>query len=292
MSLPKNCTATKACSLLVLLFAGAAAHAESIGTVTDLNGSLLVKRASGTIKVLAVNSSLEQGDTLATRAGTFARLSLTDRSDVVLGPDTELKIEKYSFHEASRPTDAAALSLAKGRVRIAAGLLGRRTNGGFTLATPSATIEIRDSTFIADYVAPDRTDVAGLDTQGRARPEAVGVAASYTATAVFKHVSMRSFNTQAPLLLAQNIVPNGATGRAPGLYVQVIDGAINLSNSGGTQNFAAGQFGFTANLNQPPIILPANPGMQFTPPPSFSSTTGSQGSTGGAKPGSVNCQVR
>ena len=58
---------------------------------------------------------------------------------------------------------------------------------------------------------------------------------------------------------------------------------INVSNAGGSQNFAAGQFGFTPSFQQPPVILPANPGMQFTPPPSFSSTTGSQGSTGGSQ---------
>jgi hypothetical protein len=29
------------------------------------------------------------------------------------------------------------------------------------------------------------------------------------------------------------------------LYVQVIDGLILLSNQGGTQQFSAGQFGFT-----------------------------------------------
>ena len=89
--------------------------------------------------------------------------------------------------------------------------------------------------------------------------------------------------------LAQNIpVPSTLS---PGLYVQVLDGMVTLSNTGGSQNFAAGQFGFTPNFQQPPVILPKNPGLQFTPPPSFSSNTGSQG-TGGGKPGDVDCIVR
>jgi hypothetical protein len=79
----------------------------------------------------------------------------------------------------------------------------------------------------------------------------------------------------------------------PGLYVQVLDGMINVSNGGGSQNFSAGQFGYTPSFQQPPVILPANPGMQFTPPPSFSSTTGGgQNGNSGGKPGDVDCVVR
>jgi len=67
---------------------------------------------------------------------------------------------------------------------------------------------------------------------------------------------------------------------------------INVTNGGGSQNFTAGQFGFTPGFNQPPVILPNNPGLQFTPPPSFSNTGGSQNGTVGAKAGNVDCIVR
>lgn len=290
MKQPRNCIATKPCLVLALLFIAAAVHAESVGSVTDVDGSLLARSADGRLKVLAPNSPLEQGDTLASRARTYARVTLVDGSAVTLGPDTELRIESYSFHEASPQSDAAVLVLTTGRVRIASGLLGKRGNARFTLATPSASIEIRGSTFIADYLAPDHAETVG---QYIRRPawRAATIDDGYTATAVFEQASLRSF-TQGPMLLAQNTVPNGAAGRSPGLYVQVLDGAIHLTNGGGTQNFTAGQFGFTPSFQQPPVILPANPGMQFTPPPSFSSTTGSAGGTGAAKPGDVDCQVR
>ena len=85
--------------------------------------------------------------------------------------------------------------------------------------------------------------------------------------------------------------PSLPTQPAPGLYVQVIDGMINVANGGGSTNFTAGQFGFVATATQPPVILPANPGMQFTPPPAFSATSGTSGTAGG-KPGDVDCQVR
>lgn len=79
----------------------------------------------------------------------------------------------------------------------------------------------------------------------------------------------------------------------PGLYVQVIDGLINVSNQGGATNFAAGQFGYTPNLQQPPVIVPSNPGIQFTPPPAFNTPIGGSGSaTGPSKSGAVDCIVR
>jgi hypothetical protein len=286
MTLPKKCIATKVC-LLAMLLAGTPVLADPIGTVTALTGSLLVKRADGTIAILAVNSPLQAGDTLASRKDTYARLDLADRSSVTLGSDTELIMERYSFDEARSQNNTAVLDLTRGRVHIVTGLLGKRSADTFTLTTPSATIDIRGSDMIAEYIAPDRSEVASI---------------GYTAAAAYKHVRMRSFTSQAPLLLAanssanlqlaQNTMPPSSAGRSPGLYVQVLDGAIHLTNGGGTQNFTAGQFGFTPGFQQPPVILPTNPGMQFTPPPSFSSSTGSQGGTGSAKPGDVDCIVR
>jgi hypothetical protein len=84
--------------------------------------------------------------------------------------------------------------------------------------------------------------------------------------------------------------PSTPPSMAPGLYVQVTNGAINVQNGTSGQT-SPGQFGFTPAVQPPPVILPNNPGLQFTPPPAFSSTTGAQGTTP-AKPGAVDCIVR
>jgi hypothetical protein len=60
---------------------------------------------------------------------------------------------------------------------------------------------------------------------------------------------------------------------APGLYVSVTDGMIQLGNSGGSSNFASGQFGYTPTFNTPPVVVPPNPGIQFTRPPLFKPPT-------------------
>ncbi|MFC5521035.1 hypothetical protein [Polaromonas jejuensis] len=87
-------------------------------------------------------------------------------------------------------------------------------------------------------------------------------------------------------------VPTPSQGRAPGLYVQVLDGLIHVTNPTGTTNFSAGQFGYTASIKQPPVIVPKNPGIQFTPPPAFNQSTGPGASTGPAKSNTVDCEVR
>jgi FecR protein len=285
MMLPKRCIATKAC-LLTMLLAGTPVLADPIGTVTALTGSLLVKRADGAIAILAVNSPLQAGDTLASRKDTYARLNLADHSSVTLGSDTELIMERYSFDETQSRNNTAVLNLARGRVHIVTGLLGRGSADTFTLTTPSASIDIRGSELIAEYVAPGRSEVASI---------------GYSTAAANRHVRMRSFTSRAPLLLAANSSANlqlaqnkapPSPGLAPGLYVQVIDGAINLTNHGGSQTFAAGQFGFTPSSTQPPVLVPQNPGIKFTPPPSFSTSTGPPGGTNSTKPAAVDCVVR
>jgi hypothetical protein len=302
----RKCIATSPGVLLALLWVGQVAVAEPIGFVGDSTGPLLAKGANGTIKVLAIGSGVEPSDTLVSRAGTYARVTLTDHSAIALGPDTELAIEKYSFHENAAQPDEAELRLLKGTVRITSGVLGTRDTDTFSLTAGTATVNIRHSAFIAEYIEPTQGQLAQRDIAGGVPAIATGRAASG-----FMYVQMRSFDTQAPrqrelsdtgaaghtnstasLRLAQNTAPPDPTGRAPGLYVQVIDGLINVSNPSGTQNFAAGQFGYTASIKQPPILVPTNPGLQFTPPPAFSSTTGSQAAASGSKAGTVDCEVR
>jgi hypothetical protein len=98
----------------------------------------------------------------------------------------------------------------------------------------------------------------------------VGTTVSAGTQILVKTIDLAAGSVQAAGRRSQDANPPApVTGLAPGLYVQVIDGAINLSNTGGSQNFAAGQFGFTSAVRQPPIVVPSNPGLQFTPPPQF-----------------------
>jgi hypothetical protein len=92
--------------------------------------------------------------------------------------------------------------------------------------------------------------------------------------------------------LAQLTPPPPTGVRAPGLYVQVLDGLIHVTNPAGTSNFSSGQFGYTPNFRAPPVLLPVNPGIPFTPPPAFNQSTAPGSNTGPTKSNTVDCEVR
>lgn len=98
--------------------------------------------------------------------------------------------------------------------------------------------------------------------------------------------------------LAQQVTPLGAIPRsssptlAPGLYVHVIDGLVNLSNQGGTTSFAPGQFGFTPTFTTPPAPLPRTPPLMLPLPVTFMGPSASNGATGGNKAAAIDCVVR
>ncbi|MCE3264047.1 MAG: iron dicitrate transport regulator FecR [Pseudoduganella sp.] len=264
--------------LLLALWALAALAlaAPVAGTVTHLSGPLLARKASGAIKILSVKSEVENGDTLVTEKNTYARVKFIDNSEITLKPGTTLTVDDFSFDEGKPDGDKANFNLVKGGLRSVSGLLGKRNKEKFELKTPAATIGIRGTTFIVEYVAPtDERAVASAQNFLLGSTAALGGGA---------------------ISLAQLAPPRPAAGAGmpAGLYVSVIDGLINLSNKGGVQSFSAGQFGFTPSFSAPPVIVPRNPGLQFSPPPAFTAPTSVPASSGAA-PGNVkavDCEVR
>ncbi len=258
-SQPQKCTATKPLgrALGALLFAAllsvgnAAWAAQVAGMVARLSGPLMAKKADGSVKVLALRSEIESGDTLVSEKNTYAQIKFIDNSEITLRPGTTFKVENFSFDEGKPEADNASYSLVKGGLRSITGLMGKRNKEKFSLKTPNATIGIRGTTFVVQYVG---ADAGGIPTPGG--------------------------RGAAPAL-------------PPGLHLSVSDGAIIVTNNGGSLGFQAGQFGFVPSMTQPPVIVPSNPGLQFTPPPTFETGTVGPVASNGAKPDNgVDCVVR
>jgi hypothetical protein len=244
------------CAALLLL-GGSAWAAQVVGVVAHLSGPLLDRKADGSVKVLGPKSEVENGDTLVLEKNTYAQIRFVDNSEITLKPGTTFRIENFSYDAGKPEADSASFDLVKGGLRSITGLLGKRNKEKFSLKTPSATIGIRGTTFIAQYVAPIQ---AGGPQAAPAAP-------------------MR-----------------GLEGLAAGLHLQVTEGMIVVTNNGGAQHIAAGQFGFVAGQGLAAVIVPPNANLQFTPPQSFSGGgAGPQASGAGApadKPGGVDCIVR
>lgn len=260
---PQKCTATNANrrALGALLFAAllmtgnAAWAAQVAGVVARLSGPLLAKKADGSVKVLALKSEIESGDTLVSEKNTYAQIKFIDNSEITLRPGTTFKVENFSFDEGKPDADNASYSLVKGGLRSITGLMGKRNKEKFSLKTPTATIGIRGTTFIAQFV-----------------PSPPG-------------------GGKTPSAGAPGMPPR----LAPGLHLTVTDGAIIVTNHGGSLGFQAGQFGYVPNMQQPPLLVPNNPGLQFMPPPSFSAGAAAGGPEAGnniGKANEVDCVVR
>jgi hypothetical protein len=83
--------------------------------------------------------------------------------------------------------------------------------------------------------------------------------------------------------------PSGSTPQN-GLHVDVAQGAVVISNGACQQVFQAGDFGFVANLNTPPLVIPPTQGVPVTMPVSISRNA--PAASASAKSGTVDCIVQ
>ncbi len=140
---------------------GMAWAAQVAGTIVNLSGPLMVKKADGSVKVLGIKSEVEQGDTLVSEKNTYAQIRFIDNSEITLRPGTTFKIEAFAYEAGKPEADSASFSLLQGGLRSLTGLLGKRNKEKFELKTPTATIGIRGTTFVAQYVGPLSLSSAG-----------------------------------------------------------------------------------------------------------------------------------
>lgn len=234
----------------VVLLSVSLVQAAPVASVTHVSGPLLVRKADGSSKVLAIGSKVDTGDTVVTQKRTYARLKFTDGAEVVLKPNTQFKVEQYSYDQAKPKDDAGSFNLIKGGLRAVTGQIGKRGNqDAYRMKTPTATIGIRGTIFTAIYVEPGEQAAEGL-------PEPV----------------LLAFAEQAPVMSdAQPFLVADAGGPpvSPGLFVYTWQGSVMVTNSAGSfpvpQNTG---FQFTGP-STPPVPIPPSGMPTFTPPAYF-----------------------
>ena len=126
------------------------------GTVTQLSGTLSVKKADGSVRILSQKSSVDSGDTLNTERDSYAQIKFNDGGQLTLKPNTTVKIESFRFAEERPQDDSFVYGLLKGGLRAVTGLVGKRSKENYQLETATATIGIRGTTLTADDCLNDR----------------------------------------------------------------------------------------------------------------------------------------
>jgi hypothetical protein len=135
-------------ALLAALFVLVAeAWAAPAGEVTHVSGALLVRKPDGSSKILAPQSKVESGDLLATAGDTYARVKFTDGGELTLRPNTQMRIEMFSFDQGDAGKDSALFNLIKGGFRTITGLVGKRKPNSYEMRTTVATIGIRGTNY-------------------------------------------------------------------------------------------------------------------------------------------------
>ena len=242
-ALPMRIAALVAALVTASVAGPALAQTEQRGTgyVSNLSGPLFAVKADGSRRVLAIQSTVDAGDTLVTEDKTYARVRFTDQSEVTLRPGTQFQIENYSFDRQAPDRDNSAFRLLKGAFRTVTGLIGKRGNrDAYKLSTATATIGIRGTVF--------------------------GVTVCQAAEAAAKEAK-----TPEEAEAAAKKAKEACGGLEAGTYVNVIDGQVAVDPlSAAPLVLSAGQFGYAPAVG-PAVQLPADPGVgrMFSPPASF-----------------------
>jgi hypothetical protein len=140
-----------------------AGPAAASGNIAQLSGTLSVRKADGSVRILSQKSDIQDGDTLNTQRDSYAQIKFPDGGQVTMKPNTTIKIEKFAYQQDNPSNDSFLFGLVKGGMRAVTGLVGKRGNpDAYKMGTATATIGIRGTTYGAD----DCTDQAAANCKG------------------------------------------------------------------------------------------------------------------------------
>jgi FecR protein len=125
----------------VLLFGGGEASwsQEKIGGAETVINSLQGNSPTGKQAPVAQGDNVFLGETLSTGRDSKANLVFNDNSNVTVGPDSTLKLEKFVYSGAKQP-GTVSFSITNGTLRFINGDANKRA---YTIWTPTAAIGAR-----------------------------------------------------------------------------------------------------------------------------------------------------
>lgn len=203
------------------------------GTIIQLSGTLSVKRADGSTRILSMKSEVIPGDTLETQKDSYAQIKFKDGATITLKPNTQFTVAAYTFVDARPKEDNAVFSLLKGGIRAVSGLISKRGDeDAYKMTTATTTIGIRGTTFDVDDC---KTGICKKEGAGGDAVHEAGVYVSVRDGEVFVANSAGSLSISAGqfgFIAANNILPKLLPGD-PGLGVIPQASIVETITSGG-----------------------------------------------------------
>ncbi len=129
------------------------------GTISQMSGTLSVRKGDGTVRILSQKSEIQPGDTVNTQRDSYAQIKFPDGGQITLKPNTSVKLDSFNFSLAEPKADSMLFGLLKGGMRAVTGLVGKRGDpDAYKMNTATATIGIRGTTFGADDCSTTKCD--------------------------------------------------------------------------------------------------------------------------------------
>ena len=174
-------------TLLAFLPSGAVLAAPA-GQITQSSGYVTVSTPTGVPKAVGSGAGVESGQTVTVGDNARAVIKFQDGQIVALQSKTIFKVNNYKYDQAAPEKGESFFSLLQGGLRAVTGLIGNNNKAGWRLATPTVTIGIRGTDFMAVfnqslYLKVDAGAISATNSAGTAVFTAgqTGVVASDTA---------------------------------------------------------------------------------------------------------------
>lgn len=128
--------------LLATLLISGTAFAQ-VATLVELKGTAQAIPAVGVPRDLRQGDSINQGETVATKAMTTAVIRFEDGQIVALTQNSRFAITNYTYNKMEPAKSSILLSLLDGGMRAVTGLIGKAKPENVTYKAANATIGIR-----------------------------------------------------------------------------------------------------------------------------------------------------
>ncbi|HSH97518.1 MAG: FecR domain-containing protein, partial [Methylophilaceae bacterium] len=122
----------------------------SAGKVEFALGGANLLRNDGSSRQISKGDEINPGDTIKTTDGRV-QVRFSDGGYMSFQPNTEFKVEDYSYSGKTDGTEKAFFRLIAGGLRAITGVVGHANKPNYKVSTPVATIGIRGSEYFANY---------------------------------------------------------------------------------------------------------------------------------------------
>ena len=167
----------KASVTCVLLFSCNLVFAlEPAGEIESMKGDVTAV-LNGETRTLSKGDEVFPNDQILTQKKSIAEIKFIDDSNFILGPDSEFKIDKFSYNKPDTE-NSFSTKLVKGTFRFVTGLIARYKPDSMQVNTAVATIGIRGTEVAVEADATSATVVLE-EPKDKSRKTAIEVSNEY-----------------------------------------------------------------------------------------------------------------